>query len=115
VIRSAFSNSHKLSYLDIETLAPAPFVPSASDITPTRRVNENLDTDSAKPPPPYSWTQSSDSLTIVFPLPSNTPKSHIYVNISPKYLTVLIQNENPEASLTTSAPRNARALGYDRS
>jgi len=99
-------------YLDIEAPAPAPFVPSASDITPIPRVNENLDTDSAKPPPPYSWTQSSDSLTVVFPLPSNTPKSHIHVNISPKYLTVLIQNEDPEA-LPIPLPRFAMRELWD--
>ena len=88
-------------YRDIETPAPAPtpFALSPSEIAPIPRANENLDNDSAKPPPPYSWTQTSDSLTVVFPLPSSTPKSHIHVNISPKYLTVLIQNEDPGASL----------------
>jgi hypothetical protein len=85
-------------YRDIEAPAPVPFVPSLSEITPIPRENENLDTDRAKPPLPYSWTQTSDSLTVVFPLPSSTPKSHIHVNISSKYLTVLIQNENPDAS-----------------
>lgn len=88
-------------YRDIEAPAPAPapFVPSLPEIAPIPRANENLDNESAKPPPPYSWTQTSDSLTVVFPLPSSTPKSHIHVNISAKYLTVLIQNENPDASL----------------
>jgi len=90
-------------YRDIEApapaQAPAPFVPSLSEIAPIPRANENLDNDSTKLPPPYSWTQTSDSLTVVFPLPSSTPKSHIHVNISSKYLTVLIQNENPDTSL----------------
>ena len=83
-------------YRDIE--APAPFVPSTSEIVPTLRANENLDTNYAKSPPPYSWTQTSDSLMVVFPLPSGTPKSYIHVNISPRYLTVLIQNEGQEVS-----------------
>ena len=85
-------------YRDIETPPPVPFVPSASELAPIPHTNENLNTDSAKPPLSYSWTQTSDSLTVAFPLPSSTPKSHIHVNISPKYLTVLIQNENSEAS-----------------
>lgn len=45
-----------------------------------------------KPPPPYSWTQTNDSLTIAIPLPSTTPKSHIHVSIAPKYLSVLIKD-----------------------
>jgi hypothetical protein len=85
-------------YQDIENPAPPSFVLSPSETTCIPRANENLDNGSAQPPPPYSWTQTSDSLTVVFPLPSNTPKSHIHVNISPKYLTVLVQNENPEVS-----------------
>lgn len=43
-------------------------------------------------PPPYSWTQSSDSVTIAFPLPSNTLKSHIHVTIAPKHLSILIKD-----------------------
>jgi len=93
-------------YRDIETPAPAPFVPSPSEIAPIPRAIESLDTDSANPPPPYSWAQTSDSLTVVFPLPSTTPKSHIHVNISSKFLTVLIQNEDPDTS-TIPLPRFA--------
>ena len=85
-------------YRDIETPASAPFVPSTSELAPIPHANENPDSDPTKPPQSYSWTQTSDSLTVAFPLPSGTPKSHIHVNISPKYLTVLIQNEDPEAS-----------------
>ncbi|KAG8804507.1 hypothetical protein FRC16_007916 [Serendipita sp. 398] len=43
-----------------------------------------------KPPPPYSWTQTGDSLTMAIPLPSSTPKSHIHVNIAAKHLSVLV-------------------------
>ncbi|KIM29996.1 hypothetical protein M408DRAFT_15659 [Serendipita vermifera MAFF 305830] len=42
-------------------------------------------------PPPYSWTQTSDSLTVAFPLPSSTPKSHISVRIGPKHVSILIK------------------------
>lgn len=50
------------------------------------------DTQPTTKPPPYSWTQTSEGLTVAFPLPSNTPKSHIHVTIGPKHLSVLIRD-----------------------
>jgi hypothetical protein len=106
-------------YRDIEVppLAPAPFVPSLSEIASIPRSNENLHNNCIKLPPPYSWTQTSRSLMVVFPLSSGTPKFHIHMNTSSKYLSVLIQNEDP-GCVTGPLPRfcNARALGFsDRS
>lgn len=93
---------------DSRILPPAD--PRPDEIAPIPRTGENLDIvgDTAdskpgiKPPPPYSWTQSSDSLTIVFFLPSSTPKSAIHVNLAARSLTVLV--DDPPSSSATSHP-----------
>ncbi|GAB1520644.1 CS domain-containing protein [Rhizoctonia solani] len=89
--------------------SPSPFRPSTApevlEPTPTKdemapipRAGENLDTasttnDQTTPIPPphaYSWTQTEDSVTVMFPLPSSTPKSAIRVTLSKSYLTLHI-------------------------
>ncbi|KAF5311695.1 hypothetical protein D9611_009417 [Ephemerocybe angulata] len=83
----------------------APYVPSADEIAPIPRANENPDkSDDAvnPPPPPYSWTQTPDSVTIAIPLPSATSKDNIRVLFSPKSLTVHV---NYFASTSTPIPR----------
>jgi hypothetical protein len=64
----------------------------APDQMESARNSLNTDTQPTTKPPPYSWTQTSESLTVAFPLPSNTPKSHIHVTIGPKHLSVLIKD-----------------------
>lgn len=71
-------------------------MPSEDEIAPIPRAGENLDgettTTTAPPPkpPPYSWTQTNDSVTVAFPVPSSTAASAIRVNISLKYLSLLV-------------------------
>ncbi|GLB38421.1 putative CS domain containing protein [Lyophyllum shimeji] len=75
---------------------PAPsYEPSPDELAPIPRADEKLDVGASEPPkpPPYSWTQTSDSLTIAIPLPSNTPKSAIKVTFSPETLTVHVDSE----------------------
>ena len=60
------------------------------EVIPTTTLPETQP--SGKLPPPYSWTQTDDSLTIAIPLPSTTSKSHIHVAIGPKHLSVLIKD-----------------------
>lgn len=46
---------------------------------------------SASPrPPPFSWTQDSESLHLLFPLPSSTPTSAIRVTFSRQYLSLVV-------------------------
>lgn len=85
------------------------YQPSADEIAPTPRAGESLDgdadvnhtaVDSVSParPPPYSWTQTSDSVTIAFPLPASTPSSTIKVTIKAKHLSLLVQRPLLEKS-----------------
>ncbi|CAE6489061.1 unnamed protein product [Rhizoctonia solani] len=96
--------------------SPTPFRPSTApdiveptltkdDIVPIPRAGENLDALStsensiAPVPPPraYSWTQTDDSVTVIFPLPSSTPKSAIRITLGKPHLTLNVIS-------STSAP-----------
>lgn len=94
-------------YSDSATSIPAPYIPSADEIAPIPRADENLDNpdksdNPVKPLPPYSWTQTSDSITVAIPLPSATTKDIIRVAFSPKTLTVHVDYH---ASTSTPIPR----------
>ena len=86
------------SYRDPESQKLAsPYEPTPDEMAPIPRANENLD---ASPPDqdkklyPYSWTQSSDSVTVAFPLPSTTPKTKIKVFFTMQTLTVHVDNND---------------------
>ncbi|KIY45613.1 hypothetical protein FISHEDRAFT_76459 [Fistulina hepatica ATCC 64428] len=82
-------------YRGYQDSTPEPdYQPSPDEIAPIPRAGENLDV-VAMPPPPYSWTQTSDSVTIALPLPSQTVKSDITVAFSPTELTVHIKSTEP--------------------
>lgn len=83
-------------YRGVNAPSPLSYQPSSDELAPIPRFNENLDGKGSEPakPPLYSWTQTHDSVTIAFPLPSSTPKSKIAVTFSPRTLTVHIQIEN---------------------
>ncbi|KDN41704.1 hypothetical protein RSAG8_07235, partial [Rhizoctonia solani AG-8 WAC10335] len=97
--------------------SPTPFRPSTTpepvEPTPTKdesapipRAGENLDASSASenptatvpPPHAYSWTQTDDSVTVMFPLPSSTPESAIRITLGKLHLTFSV------ISSTTSVP-----------
>ncbi|KAJ7069807.1 hypothetical protein C8F01DRAFT_530085 [Mycena amicta] len=67
---------------------PTEYIPTPSEIAPIPQAGENLDI--AKPAP-YSWTQTSDSVTVAIPLPSSTPTSNIKVTFAPQTLTVHVK------------------------
>lgn len=73
---------------------PMDYVPSADEIAPLPRAGEQLDSkDQAPPPiPPYSWTQTPDSVTVAIPLPSSTASSAIRVTLNAKHLSLLVAN-----------------------
>ncbi|KAG8860876.1 hypothetical protein FRB96_003610 [Tulasnella sp. 330] len=77
------------------------YQPPADEIAPIPRAGESLDVEMTAvdstsgitlppAPPPYSWTQTSDSVTIAFPLPATTPSSAIKVAIAAKNLSLLV-------------------------
>ncbi|KAH6912940.1 hypothetical protein BKA70DRAFT_1265559 [Coprinopsis sp. MPI-PUGE-AT-0042] len=89
-------------------IAPT-YEPSPEDIAPIPRANENLDKQKYEgtgeqlgKPPPYSWTQTSDSVIVALPLPSATTKDRIRVSFSTKTLTVHVDYH---ASAPLAIPR----------
>ncbi|KAF8133792.1 hypothetical protein EV363DRAFT_1258226 [Boletus edulis] len=65
--------------------------PSPDEIAPIPRPEESLDAEGPPQPTkpyPYSWTQTSDVVTVAFPLPSSTTAPQIGVTFSQKTLTV---------------------------
>lgn len=88
-------------YEEADTSLPKPYEPTPEEIAPIPRLDENLDAKSAAAadPPPYSWIQTADGLTVAFPLPSSTPKTQIKVLFTPSTLTLHINT-----SIKTSVP-----------
>ena len=88
------------SYRDPKTpqkVASTYHEPTPDEMAPIPRANENLDaspSDQEKKFYPYSWTQSSDSVTVAFPLPSTTPKTAFKVFFTTQTLTVHVDNNN---------------------
>ncbi|KAJ7250890.1 hypothetical protein B0H12DRAFT_1185678 [Mycena haematopus] len=78
------------AYSLVEAPDVHPYNPSADEMAPIPRANEDLDVTTLEvlKPPPYSWTQTSDSVTVVFPLPSSTPTNSIKVTFSQQSLTL---------------------------
>jgi CS domain len=95
------------SYRDPETQKLAsPYEPTPDEIVPIPRANENLEaslSDQDKKLYPYSWTQSSDSVTVAFPLPSTMSKTKIKVLFTMQTLTVHVDNKD-ESTLPVSIP-----------
>ncbi|KAH7919587.1 CS-domain-containing protein [Leucogyrophana mollusca] len=81
------------TYRSVSAPVAPSYEPSPDEVAPIPRLDENLNVGAALPlkPPPYSWTQTSDSVTVAFPLPATTPKSHIKVSFSQRTLTVHVQ------------------------
>lgn len=99
--RNAFFVVGSSVYRQIGATSPPSYEPATDEIAPIPRADEDnviLPTKS----PPYSWTQTSDSLTVAFPLPSDIPKSSIKVTLTARTLTLLIQTEVPS---TLKLPR----------
>ena len=95
------------SYRDPETQKLAsPYEPTPDEMAPIPRANENLEaslSDQDKKLHPYSWTQSSDSVTVAFPLPSTMSKTKIKVLFTMQTLTVHVDNKD-ESTLPVSIP-----------
>ena len=74
------------------------YTPTPDEIAPIPRAGENLDAEPLPKPPPYSWTQTSDSVTVAFPLPSATRKSAIKVTFAQKTLSFFVSDASTESS-----------------
>ncbi len=72
----------------------------SDDVVPIPRAGEQLDalpgsTVDSPAPLPYSWTQTSDSVTIAFGLPSDTRASSIRLILASKDLSLLVSAPIP--------------------
>ena len=112
--RKAFLLLGSNPYRAINVQAPSTYNPSPDEIAPIPRAGENLDSvttaDPTTPakPPPYSWTQTSDEVTVAFPIPSSTPKSAIKVTFSPRTLSVLVAESATSETDMNSGDATAR-------
>jgi hypothetical protein len=92
--RNAFMLVGGSPYRDLKSSTVTPYEPSPDEIAPIPRAGENIDVFQADPakPQPYSWTQTSDSVTVAFPLPSTTPKTSINIKLTTNSLSLSISN-----------------------
>lgn len=74
------------------------YEPSVNEFAPIPRPNENLDVQAVSKPLPFSWNQTPNSVTVAFPLPSDTLKSQIHVSLSPNALTLSTDITTPTAA-----------------
>ncbi|KAG2112237.1 uncharacterized protein F5147DRAFT_744547 [Suillus discolor] len=89
--RNCYLLAGSSGYRELNQPAPPSYEPSPDEMAPIPRLDEKLDVETPLRPPPYSWTQTSDSVTVAFPLPATTPTSSIKVTFSQKTLTVHVQ------------------------
>lgn len=68
-------------------------------------------------PPPFSWTQDGDSVTVAFPIPSDTPTSSIRLTLSRQYVTLHVASAAaalaPAAALSPIVPRLSHKKLWD--
>ena len=91
-------------YTESEKATSQPYTPTPDEIASIPRAGENLDTEPLPKPPPYSWTQTSDSVTVAFPLPSTTPKSAIRVTFTKKALNLFLLSDAQLESSSSPIP-----------
>jgi hypothetical protein len=75
-------------YENLEVPPLPTYEPTGDEIAPIPRAGEDLENPAI--PPPYSWTQTEDSVTVAFPLPAVTKKSNIHVAITSKTFSLSI-------------------------
>ena len=109
--KGAFMLVGNTEYRSIVAPTVPSYEPSADEIAPIPRAGENFDnangestTQGPSKPPPYSWTQTEDSVTVAFPLPSATPKGAIKVTFSPTTLSLFITDEEDVLSKISPVP-----------
>ncbi|KAI0947310.1 hypothetical protein AcW1_007565 [Taiwanofungus camphoratus] len=114
--RDAFVLVGNSSYRSVDVAPKPTYEPSADELAPIPRAGENLDAASTvsqpQKPPPYSWTQTEDSVTVAIPLPSSTRVDSIKVTFSPRTLTVFIRSDLTLPD-TTDSSAHVKPPHYD--
>lgn len=113
-VYTAGTSSQSPTHEDSQTATPSMPEPAADEIVDIPREGANafaFDATAADPaepvmPPPFSWTQETDSVTIVFPLPSAISAKDIKVVYTPSFVSLSISSTNlpPEPAGTRSLP-----------
>lgn len=104
------SKSHLLvgssPYHEVGIPAAPSYEPSPDELAPIPRAGETLDQDASQlsKPPPYSWMQTSDEVTVAFPLPSSTEKSQIRVLFTSKAFSLHVQGISAFSSGSVPIP-----------
>jgi hypothetical protein len=102
------SEYHKLDTPPLSVYEATP-----EEIVPLPQATGDLATLNApSAPPPYSWTQTPDAVTIAIPLPSTTPKDKIRVLFSSTTLTLHVDLEL-STPLVVSVPKYSAKKLWD--
>ncbi|KAF9483370.1 hypothetical protein BDN70DRAFT_990400 [Pholiota conissans] len=94
-------------YPDPNASMTKPYEPTPDEMAPIPRADENLDAkliDKNDKPHPYSWTQTSDAVTVAFPLPSTTSKEKMKVLFTVQTLTLHVDVEPMTSENGTPVP-----------
>ena len=87
--RDAFLFLGGSPYYDISQPVSQPYKPAPDELVPVPRGGECLDNNRSDPPP-YSWTQNDDTVTIAFALPSTTLTTSIHATFETGTLSLRI-------------------------
>ncbi|KAF9013521.1 hypothetical protein BDQ17DRAFT_1387043 [Cyathus striatus] len=91
-------------YKDLTITAKPTYEPSPDEIAPIPRPGEDLDFD----------IKTSDSVTVAFLLPSDTPKNNIKVLFSPHTLTLHVDTVAPTCTLWDGISTTSSVWTWDR-
>lgn len=99
-VYTAGTSSQTLALESSPTATSSMNEPAADEIVDIPRAGANAfdvtAADTAEPamPPPFSWTQETDSVTIVFPLPSAISAKDIKVVYTPSFVSLSVSSAN---------------------
>ena len=91
------------SYYDIGTQPVHYYEPAPDELASIPRAGDSIGTPNA-PPPPYSWTQTEDTVTIAFALPGTTPKTSVHAKFEKDLLSLSAGSPPLQQPLYTGAP-----------
>ncbi|BGP24129.1 CS and HSP20-like domain protein [Rhodotorula toruloides] len=85
-------------------------VPMADEVESSGQVGGQAGGTAAPKPPLFSWIQDKDSVTVAFPIPSDTPTSSIRITFSRQFVSLHVASA--AAALASSCPVSAAALPH---
>ena len=102
--RDAFLFIGGSSYYDIGSQPVQPYDPATDELVPIPRAGDINDTATVTRPPPYSWTQTDDTVTVAFALPGTTPKTSIHAIFQRDRLSIRVGSPPLPQPLFDGAP-----------